>query len=403
VAKDIANTIAVQIVPVGAGSASDYGYPSVIFDVVNTTTMMISVQTLDATAKNWLLIDAALKLNDTDFALPVQQTSVLQVAKADNYTLVVSKSGYITKTVTLTAAEAVKYQTYPLVVVLVKSGVEKYVFDLKWGSEGAGDGQFYGPEGIAVDPISGNIYVTDCGNKNVQKFSPTGVFITSWGGFGFPTSVAVDASGNVYVTDFIFNIVQKFSSSGEFILQWGSAGSGDGQFNGPGGIVVDKSGNVYVVEHYNNRVQKFTSAGVFISKWGSAGTGDGEFNGPYNLTVDQSGNIYVADYSNVRIQKFDSSGNFILKWGSAGKSDGQFSSLPGCITVDRAGNVLVTDYNSGNLVHKFSSTGNFITKFGSSGSGDGQFAGPWGVAVDRSGYVFVVDFSNLRVQRFLEL
>jgi formylglycine-generating enzyme required for sulfatase activity len=119
VAKDIANTIAVQIVPVGAGSASDYGYPSVIFDVVNTTTMMISVQTLDATAKNWLLIDAALKLNDTDFALPAQQTSVLQVAKADNYTLVVSKSGYITKTVTLTAAEAVKYQTYPLVVVLV--------------------------------------------------------------------------------------------------------------------------------------------------------------------------------------------------------------------------------------------------------------------------------------------
>jgi DNA-binding beta-propeller fold protein YncE len=403
VAKDIANTIAVQIVPVGAGSASDYGYPSVIFDVVNTTNMMISVQTLDATAKNWLLIDAALKLNDTDFALPAQQTSILQVAKADSYTLVVSKSGYITKTVTLTAAEAVKYQSYPLVVVLVKSGVEKYVFDLKWGSEGTGDGQFSSPEGIAVDPISGSIYVIDQRNHRIQKFSSTGAYITQWGSYGagngqlsFPSNMAIDASGNVYVADEYNHRIQKFSSTGAYITQWGSFGKGDGQFIYPKGIAVDATGNIYVTEYHNQRVQKFSSTGTFITKWGSAGTGDGQFTNTWGIAFDPTGNVYVGDYDGNRIQKFSLTGVFISKLGSIGSGEGEFLA-PTQLAVDQSGNVYVADTGN-NRIQKFSPTGTFITEFGSIGTGDGQFH-PYGVAVDQTGLVYVADYYN-RLQRF---
>lgn len=57
--------------------------------------------------------------------------------------------------------------------MMIKSGLS---FDVlitpgKWGSRGAGDGQFYNPYGIAVD-VGGNVYVADAGNHRIQKFGP---------------------------------------------------------------------------------------------------------------------------------------------------------------------------------------------------------------------------------------
>jgi len=42
----------------------------------------------------------------------------------------------------------------------------------------------------------------------------------------------------------------------------------------------------------------------------------------------------------------------------------------------------------------------FVTKWGGLGSGDGQFSSPLGVAVDSSGYVYVADSYNHRIQKF---
>ena len=43
-------------------------------------------------------------------------------------------------------------------------------FITKWGSNGSGDGQFNGPQGVAVDG-SGNVYVVDAYNHRIQKFT----------------------------------------------------------------------------------------------------------------------------------------------------------------------------------------------------------------------------------------
>src|SRR3990170_206309 len=237
---------------------------------------------------------------------------------------------------------------------------QSYLFILKWGSNGSGDGQFDRSLGVAIDG-SGNVYVADDNNHRVQKFDSSGSFMLKWGSFGSgdgqfygPSNVAVDGSGNVYVSDTSNNRIQKFNSSGGFVTKWGSSGTGDGQFSFPAGVAVDSSGNVYVVDNSNNRVQKFAVSGslvTFLTKWGSYGSGDGFFSAPRGIAVDGSGDVYVADYFNHRVQKFTGSGSFITKWGGLGSGDGQFR-YPAGVAVDGSGNVYVAD-TSNHRVQKF--------------------------------------------------
>ena len=132
--------------------------------------------------------------------------------------------------------------------------------------------------------------------------------------------------------------------------------------------------------------------------------------GPFGVAVDSSGNVYVTDQGNNRVQKFTSTGTYISQLGcpsgacSAGSANGQFMG-PFGVAVDSSGNVYVADYGN-NRVEKFTGTGTYLSQLGcptgacSSGSGNGQFNEPSGVAVDSSGNVYVTDFQNNRVEKF---
>lgn len=283
-------------------------------------------------------------------------------------------------------------------------GPELYVFDLKWGSFGSGDGQFQYPVKIAVDG-SGHVYVSDFNNYRVQKFTSTGGFVTKWGSrgsgdgqFDSPMGIAVDGSNHVYVADYSNHRIQKFTSDGTFVTKWGSQGTGDGQFSFPHGIAIDSAGYVYVLEFMGARVQKFTSDGMFVTKWGSQGSGDGQFFHPIGIAVDGSGHVFVGDNQNHRVQKFASDGMFVTKWGSQGTEDGQFNNPYG-VATDGSGDVYVVDYFN-HRIQKFASDGTFVTKWGTQGTGDGQFTHPYDIDVDGFGYVYVVDYLNNRIQKF---
>src|SRR5262249_35708988 len=140
-----------------------------------------------------------------------------------------------------------------------------------------------------------------------------------------------------------------------------------------------------------------------VSKWGSLGSGDGQFNYPGGVAVDGSGNVFVGELGNNRIEKFTTSGAFLLTFGwavqdgmaavetctaargagIAGSGDGQFAGPYG-VAVDGSGKVFVVD-RVNNRIQTFTNTGTFLTKWGTAGTGDGQFTYPAGVAVDASG------------------
>jgi len=90
--------------------------------------------------------------------------------------------------------------------------------------------------------------------------------------------------------------------------------------------------------------------------------------------------------------------DFLFEWGSIGTGDGEFD-YPYGIAVDSSGDVYVVDQNN-DRVQKFTSTGTFILEWGVSGSGEGQFNDPFRIAVDSSGDVYVVDLNNHRIQKF---
>lgn len=79
--------------------------------------------------------------------------------------------------------------------------------------------------------------------ESYQYVTKLGAYGEADGEFFYPNGVAVDASGNVYVVDTDLDRVQKFSSTGTYLTQWGVNGSGNGEFDAPTGIAVDASGN----------------------------------------------------------------------------------------------------------------------------------------------------------------
>jgi len=82
---------------------------------------------------------------------------------------------------------------------------------------------FFGPADVAIDK-SGNIFVTDIGNKRVVKYDSTGKQlsqITSYAGgvlFQSLIGVAVDSNSNLYVSDYVNGNVIKFDSNQNFVI-----------------------------------------------------------------------------------------------------------------------------------------------------------------------------------------
>ena len=318
---------------------------------------------------------------------------------------------------------------------------DEYYFLRSWGGDGFG---LLSPRGLDFG-LDGTIYIASLKN-NVVAFNPSLEAFTTWGDFGSepgyfnePLDVAVDQLGYVYVSDCLNDRIQKFTSDGNFVLEWGSHGGGNGQFYYPDGIAINANNEIYVADIWNSRIQKFSNSGEYITQWGSQGSDEGEFYLPESVAVDTDGLVYVADTWNTRIEvfspdgefirqwptsdnvnsgveavavqgndyvyiiesnrvkKYTVDGDFILYWESYGNSP-LFTNILKDINIDGNGNVFVTAQDG--TVQKFTSEGVFLTQYGRRSNEVGEVSAPYGSAVDQNGNIFVADTSNNRIQEF---
>ena len=295
---------------------------------------------------------------------------------------------------------------------------------------------FFNPSGVATD-ASGNVYVSDNNNQLIRKITPTRDVTTFAGSvagfdegtgasakFNYPKGIAVDGTGNVYVADEMNHRIRKITPTGDVTTLAGSdQGQADGtgaaaKFNSPKAVAVDASGYVYVSDSRNNRICKISPSGEVTTLAGGYRSGflDGpgnsaRFNNPGGLAVDGSGNVYVADISNHLIRKITPEGVVSTLAGdaTAGFADGTGTAakfyFPMGVAVDGNGNIYVADM-SNNRIRKITPAGEVMTIAGkaSSGTSNGagssaRFNGPWGVALDGIGNLYVADMYNNRIRK----
>jgi sugar lactone lactonase YvrE len=189
----------------------------------------------------------------------------------------------------------------------------------------------YSSYGVAVDS-SGNLYVSS-GNLSagiIQKITPGGTITTlvgstSTGGhidgtgtsatFTGPLDIALDdVSGIIYVSDSDYSggsarIRKVVISTG--VVSTLSTLSGNGA--GDNLISVDGAGNLFLSRSGLNIIYKVSAAGaltVLAGSGGAAGFNDAtgasaKFNNPVGITTDADGNLYVMDYNNGVVRKIE--------------------------------------------------------------------------------------------------
>jgi sugar lactone lactonase YvrE len=248
--------------------------------------------------------------------------------------------------------------------------------------------------------------------------------------------VAVDTAANVYVADTFNHTIRKITSTGMVTTLAGTAGQGgsaDGtgsaaRLNNPCGVAVDSATNVYVADVGNHTIRKVTAAGAVTTLAGQAGvsgSADGtgsaaRFFQPSGVAVDPVGNVYVADSENYTIRKITPAGVVTTLAGRAGPPacrDGTGSAarlgFPRGVAVDSTGNVYVASEGGYSMIRTITSAGVVTTLAGRAaqvgidsgiGSADGtgsaaRFNGPYGVAVDSAGNIYVADCGNRRITK----
>jgi hypothetical protein len=209
-----------------------------------------------------------------------------------------------------------------------------------FGAPGSGADQLEGPEGVAVNDTTGDVYVADTGNDRIDEFEPDGTFVRAWG-WGVATGGAK---------------LETCTAT----CQKGISGSSPGEFVTPTFIAVDNSagpsaGDVYVSDRGDNTVTKFTETGVLVESWGTKGqlketTGGVLFKELTGIAVDFSGNLWVHDEEN--LDEFSDAGSFVV--GNSFDSErggGSFGSL----AVDPEENIYLVD--NGGEARRFQSGG----------------------------------------------
>jgi tripartite motif-containing protein 71 len=206
------------------------------------------------------------------------------------------------------------------------------------------------PVYVAVDPINGDVYVSDRPTGALYVYDRDGLYrhtfdpgpdLAGWQ----PLGIGFDSKGDLLVTDVSgpYHRVHEFGRDGALIRTIGEAG----MFNFPNGVTVDANGLIYITDSNNGRLVVFTPDGAQRAVV-NRGPREGDLGLPRGIAIDDEGRVYVADTSAHEVQVYkvlaegDRSPAYIGHFGIEGTQDGSFE-FPNGVAVDSRGRVYVTD------------------------------------------------------------
>jgi sugar lactone lactonase YvrE len=231
------------------------------------------------------------------------------------------------------------------------------------------------PAAIAIDPISGKVFVTDRKHHRVLRFpnwqalregiaaewvigqpdlrtDSTGPATRS--NLKLPRGLAVSPTGHLFVADSGHHRILRFANAAtrsdsnpeadagchfgqsDFSSEFPSISSTG--LDTPASVAIDASNHLWVADQLNHRVIKFNnataanpdrSADLVVGQTSlngfNWGTGPNQFTEPTSIALDPAGRLWVADSRNQRVQRFDNANSLPSANASASNSLGQAS------------------------------------------------------------------------------
>ncbi len=275
---------------------------------------------------------------------------------------------------------------------------------------GAGAASLNSPAGVAVDPMTGKLFVVDRYNNRILRWSSSAKmtngssaeavlgqpdFSTVSAGLSAaklndPLRVCVDSAGHLWVSDYLNNRVLRFDNAsskssgaaadavlGQPDFNTNSGATTSSKMKGPVGIFIDKNGKLWVTDRLNHRVLRYDNAALLTNgasangvlgqpdfTTGTLGLSAIKMNRPMGVYADAHEHLWVCEDDNNRVIRFDS----VSTKGNGAAADGVLGQ---------------PDLNTG--------TKNY------SRNGVGNLRGVYG---DDAGRIYIVDESNHRVLVF---
>jgi DNA-binding beta-propeller fold protein YncE len=199
------------------------------------------------------------------------------------------------------------------------------------------------PFGIAIDG-DGYLYISDFTNDVIVKLNRYNIIEkkigfkgVGQGGLLGPKNLIFDDDENLYVTDSGNKRINKYKKDGEFLFSFGN-NLDDNSLKNPGGIFFD-GGKIYVCDREADKVLVFDKNGNFLNAFG-----DAVLKEPYDITRDKLGRflvlckekIWAYEEDNVLWYPIEETGNR-LKRGLS-------------VVTDKENNILVTDFDTSRLL-----------------------------------------------------
>jgi hypothetical protein len=281
------------------------------------------------------------------------------------------------------------------------------------------------PVSVAVDRVSGDVFVGDRLSGFVDVYGSSGQYVTQFGeGRLDPAGIAVDESnGDVYVADPAAEGVVVYAPDGEgkyrLLVRWfGEAVPGE-EFGRVMGVAVDNSkgpsrGDVYVVEGRSagaqggvvdvyrprpNPPEGEGAEGEFLKRLSGV-----KLDEPNGVAVSAgTGRVVIADSRKGAVYVFSPEGVYEEKWNGKESPNGPFGKDEAhgnvaAIAVDEASGDIYVAETERHAVSQYSSKGaweGWIT-----GTPAGDLGDPQGVGLSTAGDVYVADAGLAVVGRF---